>query len=75
MSLCEKCCLTLHTSYLAPLPFSTTLSADFTSALPHRYAVTRSSSVVSVVGCDRAPFLCRYLVEGFTMGALSYTLK
>lgn len=70
-----KCSLTLCISYLALLPFSTTLSAYFTSVAPNRYDVTCSSSVVSVMGCDGALFLCRYLVEGFSVGALSYTFK
>lgn len=69
VSLCEKCRLTLRTPYLAPLPFSTASSAAFTSAGLNGRDVTRTSSAGSVVGCDGALFLCRYLVEGFVVGA------
>lgn len=75
VSLCEKCRLTLHTSRLTLLPFSAALSADFASATLNRHDAVRSSSARSVVGCDGAPFLCRYLVEGFGVGAPSYTFK
>lgn len=69
VSLCEKCRPTLHTSYLTLLPFSNALSASFTSAALNRHDVTCTSSASSVVGCDGTPFLCRYLVEGFSVGA------
>lgn len=54
---------------------TTALSAGFTSAPRNRRDVTCTSSAGSVVGCDGAPFLCRYLVEGFSVGAPSHTFK